>query len=104
MRKVIIGLSILFSSIAHAEGQQNKLFDCMDAKSFEVNSQCMEAKISQNMQFRDMQQQIATKTSFGGDNVMATMRFFPEQMLIEVVAHRDALTEANLTAMNRKSN
>lgn len=92
---------ISMGSIAHAQAEQNKLFDCMDAKSFEVNSQCMSDKISQNMQFRDMQLVITNQANSNDQNVMATMKFYPKDMLIEIVAHRDALSDTSLTAANR---
>lgn len=103
MRKFFISfIALLLSSIAHAEVKQNRLFDCMDASSFEVNSQCVEATISQNMQFRDMQLDIANRASNSSDNVMATIKFYPEDMIIEIVAHRDALAEQDTMAMNTK--
>lgn len=103
MRKLFLCTVMLFSSsIAHAEVKQNRLFDCMDATSFEINSQCMEASIAQSTQFRDMQLNIAQRANNSDENVTATIKFYPKSMDIEIVAHRDALTDASLTASNTK--
>lgn len=77
-------------TIAHANAQQQKVFDCMNKTSFEVNSQCMASKISQNIEFREMQLNLVDEAVEAQDNAMATMKFYPQQMLIEIVAHRDA--------------
>ena len=101
MRKLVIFLFFfLISSIAHAEVKGNQLFDCMDAKSFEVNSQCVEAKISQNIHFREMQLDIAKSISQSDKNVLATAKFYPKQMRVEIVAHKDALYADDLVAAN----
>lgn len=101
MRKLVIFISCLFFTvIAHAEESQNQLFDCMDTATFEVNSQCIEATISQNIHFRDVQTSIAEQSSSLGGNVMASLSYYPKQQLIEVVAHRDALLAANNLALN----
>ena len=91
MRKVLaISLLALGSAAAHAETTDSKTFDCMDAKTFEVNSQCMANKISTNLAFTDAQKQIVLQAEDSSDNAMATVAFYPELRLIEVVAHRDA--------------
>ncbi len=54
MRKVVLGLALLSTfGIAHAGSDDNQLYDCMDAKSFEMNNQCMAEKITSNICFRD---------------------------------------------------
>ena len=99
MRKVVsaLVLSTLFG-IAHAETEQNQLFDCMDKETFELNSQCIANNIDSNVAFRDAQTKIITTASESSEYVSATMKFYPEKMLIEVVAHRDALQANRLRA------
>ncbi|MCV2886631.1 pyridine nucleotide transhydrogenase [Aestuariibacter sp. AA17] len=93
MRSVVVfTFSLLFAHTASAQNPQNQLFDCVNASSFEINSQCLEAKISQNIQFQHIQSQITEKASMTqGDKAMATMTFYPNEMRIDIVAHRDAL-------------
>ena len=56
MRKVVLTLALTAAfGIAHAESGDNQLFDCMDAKTFEMNNQCMSDKIGNNIRFRDAQ-------------------------------------------------
>ncbi|GAB3037417.1 pyridine nucleotide transhydrogenase [Bowmanella dokdonensis] len=103
MRKTIILTALLSASfLVQAEEGQNKLFDCVAADTLAVNNACVEQRISQNIHYREMQQDIYQQSGNLGDNAMATMRFFPEQYLIEIVAHRDALETAALVAANRK--
>lgn len=103
MRKTIIGLVLLTSfGVAHAESGESQLFDCMDAKTFEMNNQCMTDQISNNIRYRDAQQQVTEQASENfGDYAIATMTFDAEKMQIDIVAHRDALQAKNSLAMNR---
>ncbi|OFC68759.1 pyridine nucleotide transhydrogenase [Alteromonas confluentis] len=103
MRKSLIGLSLLMSfGVAHAESGNSQLFECMDAKSFEMNNQCMSDKISNNIRYRDAQQQVTEQASENfGDYAIATMTFDAEKMQIDIVAHRDALQAKNNLAMNQ---
>lgn len=102
MRKLsALILFVSIGSIAHAQAEQTKAFDCVDTKTFEVNSQCMADRIGDNVEFRDMQLKIVNNATNNDKNVMATMKFYPKDMLIEVVAHRDAISDASLSAANR---
>ncbi|MEG3766996.1 pyridine nucleotide transhydrogenase [Alteromonas sp. 14N.309.X.WAT.G.H12] len=103
MRKTLVGLALLMAfGIAHAESDGNQLFDCMDAKSFELNNQCMTDRISNNIRYREAQYQVTEQASENmGDYAVATMTFHPEKMQIDIVAHRDALQASNTLALNR---
>ena len=102
MRKLsVLALLVSIGSIAHAQAEQSKTFDCLDGKTFEVNSQCMADKIGNNIEFRDMQQKIVNSATNNDENVMATMKFYPRDMHIEIVAHRDAISDTSLSAANR---
>ena len=100
MRKVVIGLALsAVFGIAHAESGSNQLFDCMDAKTFELNNQCMADKIGDNIRFREAQAKVIDVASESqGDYAIATMTFDQEKMHIDIVAHKDAL---NALAANR---
>ena len=96
MRKLVLMCSLLaLSGIAHAESDKPQLFDCMETETFELNAQCIADNISNNVQFREMQQNLNAVAEVNGENALATMKFYPERMLIEIVAQRDALLAAN---------
>lgn len=103
MHKLVVILAgILIGSIAHAE-QNDKVFNCMDKKSFEINSECMAKTIGNNIQFREIQHKIAENTQTLGDNVMASLTYFPKQRVIEVVAHPNATADnAGLAMIKRQ--
>lgn len=103
MRKSLIGLALLMSfGVAHAESGNSQLFECMDAKTFEMNNQCLSDKISSNIRYRDAQQQVTEQASENfGDYAIATMTFDAEKMQIDIVAHKDALQAKNSLAMNQ---
>ena len=102
MRKLLVVLSMtVLSGVAHAESLKPQLFDCMDAKTFEVNSQCMANKISSNMTFQEAQKNIVLAAEDNTNNAMATISYYPKLQLIEVVAHRDA-AYAQLTETTQK--
>ncbi len=93
MRKITASLFILaLGATTHANADQTNAFECMDKTSFEIDSQCMSNKISQNMEFRDMEMTIANQASSNDANALATIKFYPQQMLIEVIAHREEST------------
>jgi hypothetical protein len=100
MRKVVLGLALSAAvGIAHAESGSNQLFDCMDAKTFEMNNQCMADQIGNNIRFRNAQaKMIEVASESQGDYAIATMTFDQEKMHIDIVAHKDAL---NALAANR---
>tara|TARA_B100002049_G_C16008260_1_gene344616 strand:- start:144 stop:449 length:306 start_codon:yes stop_codon:yes gene_type:complete len=93
MRKLLSAIALLATcSIAHAESGSNQLFDCMDAKTFELNNQCISEQISNNVRFRDAQEKVVSVADESrGDYAIATMTFDQEKMQIDIVAHRDAL-------------
>lgn len=103
MRNVVLGLAMLTSfGIAHAESGENQLFDCMDASSFEMNDECMAAKISTNVRYRNAQEDIFNVASESqGDYAIATLTFDPKRMQIDIVAHKDAYTAMNQLAAQR---
>lgn len=97
MRKFFFGLALLsVTSIAHAESNNNQLFDCMDRTTFEVNSDCMAEQITANIHFKNAEQKVVTQAAESrGDYAIATMTFDPRKMQIDIVAHREALQAMN---------
>lgn len=97
MRKLIISAALLgFAGLAQAADKSDKLTDCVANDTLTVNASCVEDKISQNIQYRSMVNRIDQQATLqSGDNAVATIRFYPERLLIEVVSHRDALVAAN---------
>lgn len=91
MHKVVpVVLLSAFFGVAHAGSDNNQLFECMDAKTFEMNSECIADNISSNVAFRETQTKITQKAANSGDYVLATMKLDPQKMQIEVIAHQDA--------------
>ncbi|MDF2180334.1 hypothetical protein P2G88_18915 [Aliiglaciecola sp. CAU 1673] len=102
MRKLLTAVSLVaFAGLSQAGEQPKSLFKCVEAESFTVNASCMERQISQNIQFQDVQRNIVQQSANQSDAVMATIKFYPERHLIEIVAHRDALENSALLASNR---
>lgn len=99
MYKLIILAALLgFSVLAQAEDKSDKLTDCVTQDTLTINASCVENKINQNIGYQDMVNRIDQHAALqSGDNAVATIRFYPEQYLIEVVTHRDALVAANRT-------
>jgi hypothetical protein len=97
---IIALLSTLAATAAHADTQNNRLFDCMESTTFAIDGSCIASKIQQNVKFHEMQLDIAQKTQVQDENANATMQFFEKDMRINVIAHKDALAESELLALN----
>jgi len=102
MQRILFALLTLgFVSSASASDKNNQLFECMNA-SLEINAQCIEQQISNNIAFKQSQEKVfekALEQSSGRE--IATISFYPEQFLIEVVAHKDDIVESELVVANR---
>jgi hypothetical protein len=79
-------LSLFVSHSVLANSEQN-LFNCMNKDNLEIDSACMEQTIEQHPSFIHTSFEIKQSTAFLGENAIATMRFFPEQRLIQVIAN-----------------
>lgn len=97
MRKLILAsLLVVGAGVAHADVNNDKAFSCMDAQTFEIDSNCMVDNISNNIHFKSAQQQIVdTAQANSSAYAMATMTFNVEEMTIDIVAHKDALLARN---------
>tara|TARA_R110001606_G_scaffold173262_1_gene319498 strand:- start:213 stop:539 length:327 start_codon:yes stop_codon:yes gene_type:complete len=97
---IIVFLGTLSSAATFANTQNNRLFDCMESSTFAIDGSCMANKIQQNVQFRQMQLDIAEKSQVQDSNAMATMQFFEKDMRINIIAHKDALDASELLVLN----
>ncbi|WP_158771797.1 hypothetical protein [Paraglaciecola sp. L1A13] len=97
---IIVFLGTLSSAATFANTQNNRLFDCMESSTFAIDGSCMANKIQQNVQFRQMQLNIAEKSQVQDSNAMATMQFFEKDMRINIIAHKDALDASELLVLN----
>lgn len=101
MRKlsVIAAVLLVSSGLAHAAENKQNLFNCLDAKSLSVDSQCASLLIANNQQFQAMQQTIELNTAHQNPNAQATLQFYPAKMLIKVSAHQEKANQENLLVM-----
>lgn len=100
MKLVLTGILLVCSSLAHSEVSQKSMFTCMDMNNYEINGQCTASLIDNNMQFQNMQRELTLKLEQQSPNVMATTQFFPNKMLIKVIAQKDQeQQEAKLFAL-----
>lgn len=95
MKPVSIGILLLSSGLAFAEVDTKSMFTCIDLKNYDVNSQCASSLISSKTQFQNMQKEFETKLALQSPNVMATTQFFPNKMLIKVIAQKEQNSEEN---------
>jgi hypothetical protein len=98
---IITALSLCAFS-AQAENKQANLFKCVDLENYQVNSQCTASIIDESESFKAMEQQMSLKMEQQAPNVLATTQFFPEKMLIKVIAQkqREEDTELLVAALN----
>lgn len=94
---VITVFSLLSATLqADQKSAKSNLFKCVDDGSLTIDQSCVSSSVATDFA-------IHTEHSFAeigadlGENELATMRFYPEKMLIEVVAHR----QQPLTASSR---
>lgn len=80
---------MVVSQAALANNSQN-LFDCMNKNTFEIEGQCIENMIEQNTDFVQTELNIKHKNEQLGGNELATLRFYPQLQLIEVIATLEA--------------
>jgi hypothetical protein len=91
MRINLVAASILLlcAGVAHGEVSQKSMFTCINMTSYAVDSDCTSSLISSNMQFQNMQNELEIKLEQQSPNVMATTQFFPNKMLIKVIAQKE---------------
>ncbi|MCY7296554.1 hypothetical protein [Alteromonas sp. a30] len=94
MKKVVLValLSLLTSfSYASERDQKQNLFKCVDGETLSINASCMQDTFQQSAEVQQQSFDYANLNDGLSENVMATMSFYPDKMLIEVVAHADAV-------------
>jgi hypothetical protein len=93
-------LLLMVCAVTHANQTNNQLFDCMEKATFELDSQCLSERISQHVDYVSQQQHIENHTQYLGDYAMASITFYPEKMMIEVVAHSEKEQMESLLVYN----
>lgn len=69
---------------------ETKAFNCMNKKTFEINSECMSQNIESNLVFQKAQKAVLADATDASDRALATMTFDSRTMTISIVAHKDA--------------
>lgn len=86
MKKLISLFVTLVVSHSVLGNESPNLFDCMNKNTFAIEGQCIENVIEQNTHFVEITSEIEQKTEWLGGNELATLKFYPNQQLIEVIA------------------
>lgn len=81
---VIVCLSALFSTSVQAG--MGRIQDCVNMDNFEQDASCIEQVISSNINFSNSVDKIQERAVRQDDRLMSVLKFYPEQMLIEVTA------------------
>jgi hypothetical protein len=94
-------LAMLATSFAASSADgETKAFNCMNKKTFEINSECINQNIESNLVFQKSQKAVLEKAHNAGDRVLATMTFDSRTMTINIVAHKDAsIANVNMAAL-----
>ncbi|MBE1299560.1 MAG: hypothetical protein GJ680_06600 [Alteromonadaceae bacterium] len=101
MRKIMLFAMLTMSSaLLHAAEKNNNLFNCVESEKLALNPDCMASKIESNNQFIETMNSFTVEQQDLGGNVMATLRFFPEKMLIEVIAQDEYQKKSQMAAVN----
>ncbi|WP_158972458.1 hypothetical protein [Paraglaciecola sp. L3A3] len=100
MYKKIFAVVILcfFSSVVFAKQAPKSLFTCLDLENYSVDASCSSALIAENKNLVTLQQELSVKMEQQNPNVMATVQFHPEKMLIKVIAQKQLAKKTKLLA------
>jgi hypothetical protein len=101
---LLAGALCIFSSLVQANESDKSLFTCLDLQQYSVNQDCTSGVIENTKSFKDQQKQLELKLEQPSKNVIATTQFFPEQMLIKVIAQREAEKKSKLVAITTPAN
>lgn len=86
----ILAALTLSTFAASASTGETKTFNCMDKKTFAINSDCMSQDIESTLVFKNAEKAIVAKANNTSDMALATVTFDEQAMTITVVAHKDA--------------
>lgn len=90
MRNWLLMMLIAFFSAVLQAGENNlegNLFTCVDKHTLTVNGDCVESMVSHDLNVQDAGIDFTALSGDLGENALATMRYYPEKQLIEVIAH-----------------
>ena len=80
---LIIASSAMIASSANAKAGDAKLFNCMDKKTFTMDSECMSKQISSNIAFKKAENSVLENATEVSDKAIATMTFNPKTLTID---------------------
>ena len=91
----------LFSATLQADQEiaKSNLFECVDDSSLSIDQSCISNSVTTNFEIHS-DLQFSQMGNNLGENVLATMRFYPEKMLIEVVAHTEQQEQSMLSKVD----
>lgn len=102
MRKLSLVMLLTFSSAVLQAGEKefsSNLFTCVDGQTLSIDNSCIEATVSEDFVVAQSTFDYAALSDNLGDNAVATMQFYPNKMLIEIVAH----LKENNTALSARA-
>lgn len=97
---VSCGLVSLSSFAMSVNDGDSKPFECVDAKTLEVNSECFSSTIENNIVFKNSQTTVYQNATEVSDRALASVTFDRRTMTIRIVAHKDA-TIARLSTLRK---
>lgn len=100
MRTKILSVAILclFSSASFAKDTSKSMFNCIDLKGYTVDQSCTSSLISTNKIYLEQQNKLTLKMEKQNPNVLASVQFNPQEMLIKVIAHKKLENKTKLLA------
>ncbi|MGJ8679230.1 hypothetical protein [Paraglaciecola sp.] len=100
MRTKILSVATLclFSSTVFAKEAPKSMFNCVDLKGYTVDESCTASLISKSETYLAQQKELTLKMEQQNPNVMATVQFDPQQMLIKVIAQKKLESKSKLVA------
>lgn len=98
-------LITFFSAVLHAGEKESdgNLFACVDKQTLIADTNCVQATVSSKFKVQENAIDYAALSGDLGDNALATMHFYPEKQLIQIVGHLENSNEA-LSAKVLKTN
>ena len=95
------GLFVLFAFISNSTlASYDKLFVCVDASTFEVDSECVAEKIRNSDAFRAAQVKISQQAKEVSDNITAATDRHPQLIQSHIAAHSDNLITKKIVIPN----
>ena len=95
---LVVAILCLCASSVFAKQAPKSLFNCLDLDNFSVDTNCSSSLISTSDNFVTFQKEMSNKMEQQNPNVMATVQFHPQKMLIKVIAQKQLENKPKLIA------